>query len=168
MFSVFDETTMDGTVPRLTLRKSMIKFESRYSTDLEVLSYSKPMRCYLNRQIISIFSCLGVPDTVFLSRLEDVIKIISNCLTSTEEALEFALHSTDEDSMVYRALLSGFDITKDRYLHGVLKAPQRIRFLLDLELKNRIYITLGVNLIGILDESNTLEYGTIFFNSRIP
>ena len=69
--------------------------------------------------------------------------------------------------MVYRALLLGFDITKNRHLHGVLKAPQRIRFLLDLELKSRIYVPLGVNLIEILDESNTLEYGTIFFNSRI-
>ncbi len=166
--SVYDGTFFKGesTVSQLSLRPSMIKFETDNSNDLEVISYSKPMHAYLNRQIITILSSLGIADEVFLDRLDDIIQILSNCLTSTTAAKEFARHSTDEH-LVYCALSSGFDITRDRHLRGLLLA-QRNRFLLDLELRSRIFIPNGVSLLGILDETNVLEYGQVFFQYTDP
>ena len=40
--------------------------------------------------------------------------------------------------------------------------------MLDLELKSKIYIPNGVNLLGILDETDTLEYGDVFFQYTEP
>lgn len=47
------------------LRDSMVKFESARMS-LEVVNWSRFMPCYLNRQIITLLSTLGVPDQVFL------------------------------------------------------------------------------------------------------
>jgi len=47
------------------LRDSMVKFESD-RTALEVVNWNRWMPCYLNRQLITLLSTLGVPDQVFV------------------------------------------------------------------------------------------------------
>nr|GME14697.1 probable RNA-dependent RNA polymerase 1 [Ipomoea batatas] len=49
---------------KLSLRKSMLKYESS-NTKLGVLSWSKYQQCYLNLQIITLLSMLGISDEVF-------------------------------------------------------------------------------------------------------
>lgn len=49
----------------LCLRPSMIKFDSERS-NLEIVNWGRFMPGFLNRQIITLLSNLGVPDQVFL------------------------------------------------------------------------------------------------------
>ena len=51
---------------RMSLRPSMRKFESAHSV-LEVVSWTKFQPAFLNRQIITLLTSLGVPDAVFLA-----------------------------------------------------------------------------------------------------
>ncbi|CAI5505552.1 unnamed protein product [Closterium sp. Naga37s-1] len=47
------------------VRDSMDKFESQHA-DVELVNWTRPQPCYLNRQIVTLLSTLGVPDRVFL------------------------------------------------------------------------------------------------------
>ena len=51
---------------RMSLRPSMRKFESAHSV-IEVVSWTKIQPAFLNRQIITLLTSLGVPDAVFLA-----------------------------------------------------------------------------------------------------
>jgi len=54
----------------LSLRPSMKKFESK-STMLNITNWSKSQPCYVNREIISLLSTLGINDENFLTMQED-------------------------------------------------------------------------------------------------
>jgi RNA-dependent RNA polymerase len=49
---------------KLSLRMSMCKYKSQ-NIKLDVLAWSKYQPCFLNRQIITLLSSLGVKDRVF-------------------------------------------------------------------------------------------------------
>ncbi|KAK9930039.1 hypothetical protein M0R45_027098 [Rubus argutus] len=49
---------------KLSLRKSMLKFNSQ-NTKLDVLLWSRYLPCFLNRELITLLSTLGVQDHVF-------------------------------------------------------------------------------------------------------
>lgn len=58
----------------LQYRPSMKKFESQ-NTKLEVIRCATFSQGFLNRQVIMLMSCQGVPDDIFMSKLN---KAISN------------------------------------------------------------------------------------------
>ncbi|KAJ0897739.1 putative RNA-directed RNA polymerase [Helianthus annuus] len=60
---------------KLSLRKSMCKFESD-NTKLDILLISKYQACYLNRQIITLLSTLGVSDHVFEKKQRDAVCLL--------------------------------------------------------------------------------------------
>ena len=77
---------------RLALRKSMTKFEGNDAHDkLEVLAVAKAMKCYLNRQIITILSNLGIADGVFMTLLDDMIHQLCEAMDSNELAKRFLI-----------------------------------------------------------------------------
>jgi RNA-dependent RNA polymerase len=51
----------------------MMKFELE-NTTLDVLAYSKYQPCFLNRQLITLLSTLGVPDNVFELKQREVVR----------------------------------------------------------------------------------------------
>ena len=57
----------------IELRKSMIKFECD-EYPLEIIRGSTFSQGYLNRQVILLTSCIGVPDEVFLNLLDEALK----------------------------------------------------------------------------------------------
>ena len=60
----------------LCLRKgSMCKFDSP-DRRLEILGHSKPIRGYLNHQVISIMSTLGVRDETFLVLQKKTVRLV--------------------------------------------------------------------------------------------
>lgn len=72
---------------KLSLRPSMRKFSSTH-IGLEVLSWSKFLPCYLNRQIITLLNTLGVPDAVFLRLQNSVVAQLDAMLHDPAVALE--------------------------------------------------------------------------------
>ncbi|CAI5989845.1 unnamed protein product [Closterium sp. NIES-65] len=54
-----------AAVTHMWIRPSMVKFESQHA-DVEVVNWTRPLPCFLNREIITLLSTLGVPDHVFL------------------------------------------------------------------------------------------------------
>uniref|UniRef100_A0A2N9GXJ8 RNA-dependent RNA polymerase n=1 Tax=Fagus sylvatica TaxID=28930 RepID=A0A2N9GXJ8_FAGSY len=76
---------------KLSLRKSMCKYKSK-NIKLDVLAWSKYQPCFLNRQIITLISYLGVKDRVFEERQTETIDQLNAMLTdplSAQEALEW-------------------------------------------------------------------------------
>jgi RNA-dependent RNA polymerase len=72
---------------KLSLRPSMDKFPSSH-IGLEILSWSKFLPCYLNRQVISLLSTLGVPDLVFERMQASVLTQLNAMLNDSVAALE--------------------------------------------------------------------------------
>jgi RNA-dependent RNA polymerase len=61
------------SIRKLSLTRSMMKFESE-NTTFDVLAYSKYQPCFLNRQLITLLSTLGVPDNVFELKQREVVR----------------------------------------------------------------------------------------------
>ena len=88
---------------KLSLRPSMNKFPSRH-IGLEILSWSKFLPCYLNRQVISLLSTLGVPDLVFERMQASVLTQLDAMLddpVAAHETLQVRLTSTENIMSLY-------------------------------------------------------------------
>uniref|UniRef100_A0A0E0PA91 RNA-dependent RNA polymerase n=1 Tax=Oryza rufipogon TaxID=4529 RepID=A0A0E0PA91_ORYRU len=70
----------------LSLRPSMKKFESE-SRMLNITSWSKSQPCYVNREIISLLSTLGIRDEIFVAMQQDEMRETEEMLTNKEVAL---------------------------------------------------------------------------------
>ena len=72
---------------KLSLRPSMRKFSSDH-IGLEVLGWAQFLPCYLNRQIISLLSTLGIKDHVFENLQERVVSQLDAMIEDPVAALE--------------------------------------------------------------------------------
>ena len=150
-----------GFQQTLALRPSMVKFEGHEDQcNLEILSFSKAMKCYLNRQAITILSCLGIQDCIFMNMLEDMLKILDQCITETQSALNILDYTMHQK--IFTILQCGFQLEKDPYLMSYIVAI-RDCLLVGLQTKARILVQQGLNLIGIMDETESIPPGHIFF-----
>lgn len=150
-------------VVKVQLRKSQIKFESEHLT-LEVIRTSSYINGYLNRQVITLLSSLGVKDEVFLELMENMIKDLSKLLQKPEEAVRVLLGNVDEAGTVTSMvpiIQAGFLERKDPYLLNVLNLF-RINILKDLKKKAKITVPKGAYLLGVMDETGTLEENEVF------
>ncbi|XP_043696161.1 probable RNA-dependent RNA polymerase 1 [Telopea speciosissima] len=153
---------------KLSLRNSMCKYKS-HNTKLDVLSWSKDQPCFLNRQIITLLSTLGVKDYIFLKKQRQAVIKLDAILTNpsrAQEALE--LMSPGENSIVLKEMLMcGYEPNVEPFLSMMLQAFRAAK-LQELRKKSRIFVPNGRSLMGCLDETRTLEYGQIFVQvSRI-
>ncbi|KAF0715586.1 hypothetical protein As57867_003299, partial [Aphanomyces stellatus] len=154
--------SMQYEVADMVLRRSMVKFPSE-KTKLEICMAPSAMTFYLNRQIISVLSCLGVPDRAFLKLQDTMMATMSQCMSSREDAIAlFEQHATAAPAL---CLLKAGATLCDQHVFEWVDAL-RHRLLLDIQLKARIYVPQGVCLVGVLDETHTLEAGTVFFQTR--
>ncbi|KAJ3189533.1 hypothetical protein HK101_008933 [Irineochytrium annulatum] len=157
-----------GCLPRskhLALRPSMIKFEGNAAhNNLEVLSVSKPIKCYMNRQLITLLSALGVKDHVFETFLRDMTNELDGAMEGNEPAkLLLARHGGSSEALAI--LRAGFDIMADPLLRGVIHVT-RNRLLYNVQTKARILIPNAISLLGIMDEANVLRPGQVFFQFK--
>ncbi|KAL9255376.1 RNA-dependent RNA polymerase 1-like protein [Drosera capensis] len=153
---------------KLSLRSSMCKFESA-EMKLDVLSYTKYQPCYLNRQLITLLSTLGVKDFVFVKKQREAINQLDAVLVDplkAQEALE--LMSPGENTHVLKEMLGcGYKPDTEPFLSMMLQIFRSSR-LLELRIKSRIFIPSGRTLMGCLDETGTLEYGQVFVQVSDP
>ncbi|KAL5721912.1 RNA-directed RNA polymerase [Ranunculus cassubicifolius] len=150
------------SVTKLSLRLSMRKYIS-YNTELDVLSWTKFQPCYLNRQIITLLSTLGVKDEFFQKKQREVVNQLDTILTDSQRALEaLEVMSPGESINILREMLiCGYKPDKEPYLSMMLQTFRKTK-LLELRKKSRIFIPDGRALMGCLDETRTLEYGEVF------
>ncbi|KAK4747307.1 hypothetical protein SAY87_026344 [Trapa incisa] len=147
---------------KLSLRGSMHKFDSA-NRMLNVTSWSDALPSYLNREIISLLSTLGIKDEVFLEMQQKQLLALENMLTDKEVALNVleSLSGVDQRNILVKMLLAGYQPSTEPYLTMMLKAHHAMQ-LADLRSRCRIHVPGGRVLIGCLDETGLLEYGQVY------
>ncbi|XWS22973.1 hypothetical protein CRYUN_Cryun29cG0081500 [Craigia yunnanensis] len=147
---------------KLSLRRSMSKYESE-NTKLDVLAWSKYQPCFLNRQLITLLSTLGVPDHAFEKKQREAVAQLNAILTNplkAQEALE--LMSPGENTNILKEmLLCGYKPDAEPFLSMMLQTFRASK-LLELRTKTRIFVQNGRSMMGCLDETRTLDYGQVF------
>ncbi|XVE91802.1 hypothetical protein REPUB_Repub01dG0043000 [Reevesia pubescens] len=147
---------------KLSLRPSMSKYESE-NTKLDVLSWSKYQPCFLNRQLVTLLSTLGVPDQAFEKKQRAAVAQLNAILTDplkAQEALE--LMSPGENTNILKEmLLCGYKPDAEPFLSMMLQTFRASK-LLELRTKTRIFVQKGRSMMGCLDETRTLDYGQVF------
>ncbi|KAE9452207.1 hypothetical protein C3L33_15881, partial [Rhododendron williamsianum] len=90
---------------RLSLRKSMIKFESNHSI-LEICSWTRFQPGFLNRQIVTLLSSLDVPDDVFWKMQQRMISKLDRMVVDTEVAFDILTASCADQGNTAAIMLS--------------------------------------------------------------
>ncbi|CAN6268158.1 unnamed protein product [Urochloa humidicola] len=145
----------------LSLRPSMKKFESK-STMLNITNWSKSQPCYVNREIISLLSTLGIKDEIFLSMQQDEMHESDKMLTNKEAALAVLGKIGGADTKIAaEMLLQGYEPSSEPYLLMILKAHRANR-LTDIRTRCKIHVQKGRVLLGCLDETGKLDYGQVY------
>ncbi|KAI3914603.1 hypothetical protein MKW92_017863 [Papaver armeniacum] len=156
------------SVKKLYLRPSMRKFKSKV-TKLDVLSWSKFQPCFLNRQVISLLSTLGVSDYVFEKMQKEAVDQLDSILTDplkAYEALEI-MSPSETTNILKEMLLCGYNPDQEPFLSMMLQTFRAMK-LLELRTRTRIFVPKGRSMMGCLDETATLQYGQVFVQvSRI-
>ncbi|CAO2187458.1 unnamed protein product [Urochloa humidicola] len=151
----------------LSLRPSMKKFESAHSV-FEVVSWTRLQPAFLNRQIITLLSTLGVPDTVFQQMQNAMLHNLDRILTHSDVAYEVVKACCPEHGSTAGLMLSaGFDPADEPHLRAMLLAIRSSQMQGLLE-KARIFVPEGRWLVGCLDEFGILEQGQCFIRASTP
>ncbi|KAF9972082.1 hypothetical protein BGZ73_004836 [Actinomortierella ambigua] len=145
------------------IRPSMNKFDSGHYV-LEVIKTSHFIPSYLNRQIVVLLSALGVPDKVFLDLKDQMVREFDQMDSNDLIAYRILAQQWDE-SGTYRIMSAmikaGFLAKKDIFLRSLLKLC-RHQMLEDLAKRARIFVPQGAYLLGVVDETGTLQEDEIF------
>ncbi|WVZ86001.1 hypothetical protein U9M48_032852 [Paspalum notatum var. saurae] len=145
----------------LSLRPSMKKFESK-SIMLNITNWSKSQPCYVNREIISLLSTLGIEDEIFESMQQVDMHESDEMLTNKEVALSVLGKISGADTKTAaEMLLQGYEPSLEPYLLMILKAHRANR-LTDIRTRCKIHVPKGRVLIGCLDETGKLDYGQVY------
>ncbi|CAI9096788.1 OLC1v1033001C2 [Oldenlandia corymbosa var. corymbosa] len=147
---------------KLSLRPSMKKYDSD-NIKLDVLAWTKYQPCFLNRQLISLLSTLGIRDNVFEAKQREAISQLDDILIDplrAHEALE--LMAPGENTNILKELLKcGYKPNSEPFLSMMLHTFRASK-LLDLRTKTRIFVPFGRSMMGCLDETRILKYGQVF------
>ncbi|KAL3731289.1 hypothetical protein ACJRO7_028202 [Eucalyptus globulus] len=147
---------------KLSLRESMSKYESN-ETKLNVLACSKYQPLFLNRQLITLLSTLGVPDHVFEKKQRNAVDQLNAILVyplRAQEALD--LMSPGENGNILKEMLKcGYEPDAEPFLSMMLRTFRDAKLFL-LRTKTKIFLPEGRYMMGCLDETRTLQYGQVF------
>ncbi|ORY06210.1 putative RNA-dependent RNA polymerase 1 [Basidiobolus meristosporus CBS 931.73] len=167
VLTVVPDDRMGGSL--VHLRPSQRCFSSEHS-DLEIVRTAEFLPAYLNRQIIALLSTMWVSDDVFLQLQDDHLRITDQIMNDQALALKFlALHyrsswigDTLGDMIAAGFLESGDTFTK------LLLGSIRSQALRDIKERARVPVEQGANLIGVIDDTNTLKENQIFVRYTDP
>lgn len=149
----------------LCLRPSMNKFDSKnYSVDVVRVS-SMPSVGFLNRQIILLLSSLGICDQVFYTMQERMLNGLRILTKDTNEAQIFIKQFGESSGNGYHTFLLSylkrFGKQIDPFARQILAVLQAF-FVKELRTKARILLPNTWTLLGVADETATLQYGQVF------
>lgn len=147
---------------KLSLRSSMLKFDSN-NRMLNVTKWSSSMPCFLNREIITLMSTLGVEDEAFEALQQEQLHLLGKMRKERIVALNALekLSGADSNNILVKMLLQGYEPNLEPYLSMMLQAHYE-NHLSDLKSRCRIYVPKGRILVGCLDETGSLNYGQVY------
>lgn len=147
---------------KLSLRNSMRKFEST-NRMLNVTSWSESLPSFLNREIISLLSTLGIKDEIFEKMQQEQLCLLGKMMADREAALHVLqrLVGIDVKNIMVQMLLQGYEPNAEPYLSMMLQSHYENQ-LSDLKSRCRIHVPKGRLLIGCLDETGVLDYGQVY------
>ncbi len=148
----------------ICIRPSQSKFVSQ-QTDVEIIGCSRFHYGHLNRQVILLLSTLKVPDKVFLELLDRHVQMLQDLIhgSATDDVQETALEGCFQEvaDVVQRMTKHSFTPKNEPFLQTINKAIF-CRSLKELRTRERILIKRSGCLLGVMDETGTLEYGQVF------
>ncbi|CAI5505269.1 unnamed protein product [Closterium sp. Naga37s-1] len=151
-----------AAVTHMWIRPSMDKFESQHA-DVEVVNWTRPLPCFLNRQIITLLATMGVQDHVFLHMQDAMLQQLDRALSERQAALQLLQESCADDlyNVAMTMLSAGFHPHREPHLKRMMRAVRSLQ-LQGLISKARIFVKDGRWLMGVVDETGLLEYGQCF------
>ncbi|KAI0393037.1 RNA dependent RNA polymerase-domain-containing protein [Xylariaceae sp. FL0594] len=146
------------TFNEIRLRPSQQKFKAP-STHLEIIKPARYSVATLNRQTISILSCLGVPDAVFMRLLKRQLIEYEKAMVDTTTAISLLSRFVDQNGVttaMAQMVKDGFMRSNEPFLTCILQVWRAwsLRLLRD---KARIVIEKGAFVFGCVDETKTLR-----------
>ena len=140
------------------IRRSQYKFPAKHE-GLEIIRCSQFISIKLNRQLISVLTALGVPDTIFTQKLDAQLASLQKAMTNREIALAMLQKNIDHNqtSLVLAGMvIDGFQQTLEPFMMSLLHLWRAwsIQYLKE---KAHISIDQGALLLGCIDESATLQ-----------
>ncbi|CAI9108920.1 OLC1v1008628C2 [Oldenlandia corymbosa var. corymbosa] len=147
---------------KISVRDSMHKFESK-NRMLNVTKWNEAMPCYLNREIVTLLSTLGIEDQPFLELQDNQLQQLDKMLTNRDDAVDIlaSMGIKESKSIVVKMLLHGYEPCMEPYLSMMLQS-YRENQLSDLRGRCRLFVPKGRILLGCLDETGILSYGQIY------
>uniref|UniRef100_T1E1M1 RNA-dependent RNA polymerase n=1 Tax=Cupiennius salei TaxID=6928 RepID=T1E1M1_CUPSA len=158
---VVDPTLKDA---QIVFRKSMKKFDSPQNQRLEIAKTSGPVSLQLNRPFIALLNDLGVRHRTFLRLQEDMLTTLTDMLFNEKKAAQFLKSKTPSALYDYEDLsASGICLTTEPFFKSLLLALHR-HHIGKIKSSGNIAIdpSKGRNMLGVMDETGTLEYGQVF------
>ena len=162
-----------GDVAKLVqFRQSMKKFESKRN-EIEIVSIANPVPACLNRQIITLLSEYKLDRMYIIQLLQIELDRLQKMLMVNEEGIKVLKQTLCNksgifsDSLMIQQLLlkdsycQQLDVINEPFWHDLLKTIYKYK-IRKLKEKAAIPVSKGRLLMGVLDESQTLEYGQVF------
>ena len=156
-------TTMwDDYSGQIYCRNSQIKFkvEKKEENYFELCDYSRYIQSYLNRQIILLLNCLGIPKKNFINKLFTY----QNKLNDSKFVLSL-VHYPEWNRILQKMNYCGINKTNDRLIKSIIDSNLDILYN-DIKKKARIYVEKSAYVIGIMDEYDILEYGEAYLHIK--
>ncbi|KAJ8108289.1 hypothetical protein ONZ43_g6472 [Nemania bipapillata] len=148
----------DLTFNQVNLRPSQQKFRSK-STLLEIIQPSRFSVATLNRQTITILSCLGVPDAAFLALQRIQLIDYDKAMEDPATAMRLLARFVDQNGItttVAQMISDGFMQSKEPFFMCILQVWRAWSLRL-LREKARIVVEQGAFVFGCIDETFTLR-----------
>lgn len=148
-------------------KESMVKFDGTDVMQLGICdTASRPLRLWLNRQMIKILEDMGTSDEWFMglqNRELKVLRAVTAQAVNTSTFLRCELIGTGMGlpGLIIAMDRLGLDFRRDVFLKTVVEHVV-LRELRLLKHKARIPVDKGVTLFGIMDETGYLKEGEVF------
>lgn len=140
------------------IRPSQYKFEAQ-NVGLEIIRASALSVACLNRQLIIILSTLGVSDSVFTQKQQDMVNDLERATQQGSVALEKLQRNIDLNQTTLTMagmIMDGFMQSQEPFMMSLLQLwrAYHIKYLKE---KARIMIEEGAYVLGCVDETATLR-----------
>ncbi|KAI1423441.1 RNA dependent RNA polymerase-domain-containing protein [Xylaria sp. FL1777] len=148
----------DMTFNKIYLRPSQKKFKAQ-STFLEIIKPSRFSVATLNRQTITILSCLGVPDAAFMRLQQKQLMDYDKAMKDPATAMRLLSRFIDQNGIttkVAQMISDGFMRTTEPFFMCILQVWRAWSLRL-LREKARIVVEKGAFVFGCVDETHTLR-----------
>ncbi|KAI1185337.1 RNA dependent RNA polymerase-domain-containing protein, partial [Nemania serpens] len=148
----------DLTFNQIHLRPSQRKFNAK-STLLEIIKPSGFSVATLNRQTITVLSCLGVADAAFLELQRKQLSDYDEAMETPSKAMSLLSRFVDQNGIttaVAQMISDGFMRTREPFFMCILQVWRAWSLRL-LREKARIVVEQGAFVFGCVDETCTLR-----------